>query len=133
MKKIAIGRKYSRQREIILKLLTATRSHPSAQWIYERARLQLPRLSLGTVYRNLRMMEEGGTIRRLAWGGPHERYDGTVLEHDHVICGSCGAIVDIEACIDNELKKRAARESGMSVTGHRLDFLGLCGKCAKKN
>jgi Fur family peroxide stress response transcriptional regulator len=128
----SVGSKYSRQREVILKLLKATRNHPNAQWIYERARQQLPRLSLGTVYRNLRMMEEVGTIRRLAWGGPQERYDGTVDEHNHVICDSCGAVVDIEARIDKDLIKRAARESGMSISGHRLDFHGLCEKCAKK-
>ena len=126
------GKKYSRQREVILNLLRGTRSHPDAQWIYERARRALPRLSLGTVYRNLRLMDENGSIIRLAWGGPQERYDGDVQPHDHVICDRCGIIVDLDDCLDKSLIDHAARASGMLITGHKLDFHGLCAACQKK-
>ena len=55
-------RNYSRQRETILKVLCSTTSHPTAAWIYERVREEIPKVSLGTVYRNLALLEEDGLV-----------------------------------------------------------------------
>ncbi|HYE80275.1 MAG TPA: transcriptional repressor, partial [bacterium] len=49
---------YSRQREVIYRILAGTTCHPTAEWIFQRAKEELPQLSLGTVYRNLQILKE---------------------------------------------------------------------------
>jgi len=88
-------KRYSKKREAILALLRETRSHPDAEWIYQRAKLQYPDLSLGTVYRNLSELSEDGTIISVAVVDGRERYDANIAPHPHFICGRCAAVIDL--------------------------------------
>ena len=78
--------KRSKQRERILQTLRKTRSHPTAEWVFEKVREQLPKISLGTVYRNLSILKQQGKIRELDFGETSRRYDAFVDEHYHFIC-----------------------------------------------
>ena len=78
--------KNSRQRELILQILRSTKSHPTATWIFEEARKQMPSISLGTVYRNLAMLKEEGRIREMSVGRGTALYDGDLRNHDHACC-----------------------------------------------
>ena len=88
--------KHSRQRDAILEYLHSTKSHPTAETVYENVRESIPNISLGTVYRNLNMLADAGDILRLSCGGTSDRYDGNPEQHYHFLCRECGNVSDLE-------------------------------------
>ena len=87
----------SKQKDTILRILRSTCSHPSADWIYEQARQELPSISLGTVYRNLRLWKEAGEILELDYPGGQSRFDSNPQDHYHSRCERCRKIFDLES------------------------------------
>lgn len=120
------------QRRLILEVLRSTTSHPTADWIYERVREKLPSISLGTVYRNLRSLVDMGEILQLSYGSGQDRYDGNPKEHYHFRCSRCGSVSDVELSYQPELDKQVADSGCGRVSGHRLEFVGLCPDCENK-
>ena len=118
----------SRQRELIYQAVLASREHPTAQMVYDTLRPQMPRLSLGTVYRNLHQMAQEGRLVELA--GPVARFDAILEPHDHFLCSECGRVVDSAASCDPALSVEAV-PVGWTVTGHHLLFAGICPACGK--
>ena len=82
------ARRFSRQREQIYQAVCAAKTHPSAQMVYDDLKKDLPKLSLGTVYRNLHQMAEEGTLVEL--DGPVARFDAITVPHTHIRCERCG-------------------------------------------
>jgi Fur family ferric uptake transcriptional regulator len=121
----------TRQRQVILEELRKVSSHPTADEVYDMVRRRLPRVSLGTVYRNLEMLSERGMIQRLELGGTRRRFDGNAREHYHVRCISCGRLEDapVESVAAVEEALRGATD--YEILGHRLEFIGLCPQCKK--
>ncbi len=117
------------QREIILEELRKTKSHPTADELFEAVRQRLPRISLATVYRNLEQMSDAGIINKIEYGGRQKRFDGDVSPHSHVYCVKCGKIADIETSHDCDLKKIILDTKGYKIFGERLQFMGLCPDC----
>ncbi|MGV7927789.1 MAG: transcriptional repressor [Spirochaetota bacterium] len=123
--------KKSRQRERILELLQGTKSHPSADWIYERLRKDFKNLSMGTVYRNLGILIDQGFVRKIDFGSTFDRFDANVSRHYHFVCEKCGAISDVEMPFDDTLNRKAGRAGNFEVRNHRIEFFGICEKCGK--
>lgn len=121
--------KRSRQREKILSLLRATKSHPSAEWIYRQLKKELPRLSLGTVYRNLNTLIEQKLIQKLPLEDGTDRFEATIAPHYHLICERCGSVLDFTMPHPIDINRNTEKLSGFKVTRHRIDFFGLCKKC----
>lgn len=119
----------SKQREAILKVLRSTNSHPAADWVYEQVRKKLPRISLGTVYRNLRLLTQEGIIAELAFAGAPSRFDGNTQPHSHFRCERCGRIFDVAEPAHKEINEKIAQKMGFEVLNHQLDFSGLCKDC----
>src|SRR5512136_30841 len=124
------------QREAILAEIKKDPSHPTADEIYERVRKRLPRISMGTVYRNLDVLSSCGLIHRLEPGLPQMRFDSVTHDHYHVTCMQCGKIEDapIETS-DNALKNlenALGRLTKHGIFGHKLEFVGLCKECLQK-
>ncbi len=119
----------SKQKEAILRILRETTSHPTADWIYEQVRKEIPTVSLGTVYRNLKTMKEQGVILEMEFSGNLSRFDGNSDNHHHFRCDNCGRVFDIDEPVDNELDERVATSTGFLVSYHRLEFRGLCIDC----
>ena len=119
----------SRQRDAILRVLTSTASHPTAEWLYEEVRKEIPNISLGTVYRNLRQMKEQGQILELEQTGAYGRFDGNSANHYHFRCEKCGGVFDIEEPLVLGIDERVERNTGFKVSHHRLEFRGLCRDC----
>lgn len=94
------------------------------------AKSSMPGLSLGTVYRNLRLLAEEGAIKEVHSAGSASRFDGMTSEHEHFICNSCGKIRDIAPTIGDKAAKFAepALHGGV-VTGYSLNYYGLCSEC----
>jgi Fur family ferric uptake transcriptional regulator len=118
------------QRQIILEELGKVTSHPTANEVYDMVRKRLPRIGLGTVYRNLELMAETGIILKLEVGGTQKRFDATVVPHYHIRCLSCGKVDDIEIPVMAEIDKTAADISKYQVLGHHIEFSGICHTCS---
>lgn len=121
---------YSRQREAVLNVLCSTKSHPTAAWIYERVREQIPNISLGTVYRNLSGLTEDGTIKKLSFGDASDHFDGDISVHSHFYCEYCGEITDIRLD-QSELLGPIEAEYGVRARYADFNITGKCSKCCK--
>ena len=119
-------RRFSHQRERIYAAVLNSHAHPTAEMVYQRLKPEMPRLSLGTVYRNLRQMAAGGRLVELS--GPVARFDAVIAPHTHFRCTGCGAVLDLDLPYDPALDREAG-ESGWAVNGHDLVFSGLCPAC----
>lgn len=103
------------------------RAHPSAETVFAHVRDRLPRISLGTVYRNLQRLVDDGAIGMAALGDRVVRYDPTPTAHDHFVCLDCGTVDDLLAGEPEGL--RAARRAGHEPTSHALVVYGRCRGC----
>jgi len=119
----------TRQRQVILEELRKVRSHPTADTIYEMVRRRLPRISLGTVYRNLETLSESGVIRKLELGGAQKRFDGNPEDHYHVRCTNCGRLDDIPSVPISDIEDTFREACDYQITGHQLVLTGLCPNC----
>lgn len=119
------------QRQIILEELAKVKTHPTASELYDMVRKRLPRIGLGTVYRNLELMAENGMILKLEVGGTQKRFDATTDTHYHIRCSNCGKVDDIDTPVLDELVKEAAASSSYQVLGHHVEFSGICPSCQK--
>ena len=121
----------TKQREVILRVLSEHVDHPSADTIYEEVRKFLPRISLGTVYRNLEIMSESGTIMKLETGGSIKRFDPFTGPHPHFRCVKCGAIEDLPFEIDDSIftGKMDNWAHGRKIQNLNIEYTGLCIKC----
>jgi len=127
-----VGRRMTLQRAAVLEALSTCAHHPTAEGIYEIVVKKIPRISLGTVYRNLQVLVAEGYATRLpAMEGSH-RYDRVVSAHHHIVCAECSRIVDIHLEDDIALRRAVEDQSGFVVTSHRTEFEGTCAHCAKK-
>ena len=126
--------KHFRKRDAILNCVRCTTTHPSAEWVYENVRTQMPDISLATVYRNLSLFKEQGLITSLGTVNGVERFDGNTEPHVHFICTQCGGVQDLpEISVPEELNSAVARSSGGRVDNCQLSFTGICGECRKMN
>ncbi len=125
-------RRMTLQRKTILEILKQTKSHPSADEIYELVRKQLPRISLGTVYRNLEVLAKTGMIQKLELGGTIKKFDWNPNKHYHIRCLICGQVDDAPIAPLNKLEDKLYGSTVFSIIGHRLEFEGLCPDCTEK-
>ncbi len=124
-------RRDTKHREVILDLLRNTDSHPTADWIYDEVRKIIPKISKGTVYRNLNILQDVGEISALSLSGAATRYEGRQENHYHFRCEKCGRVFDLDEPVDNKINERIARRTGFRVSYHRLEFRGLCKDCQR--
>ncbi len=121
----------TKQKKIILDILRNTKCHPTADWIYQEARKKISDISLGTVYRNLRLLKEQGEILELNYGSTFSRYDGNSNNHYHFVCQRCGKVYDIDIDTIDYLENEVSNKLDVTVMNHRLEFYGLCKDCKK--
>ena len=120
----------SRQRETILAELRKVKTHPTADQVYEMVRKILPRISLGTVYRNLNSLVEAGRVRRVSIPGKADRFDHTLRWHSHLYCNACGRVVDAD--VDEKQVMKLVRSQKGVVQDCAVVLFGLCEACAAK-
>ena len=122
-------RRETKQREAILKILINTRSHPTADDIYDEVREKIPNVSKGTVYRNLKVLREMGQVRELNLDGTKSRFEVAIASHYHFRCENCGRVLDLDVPIQTGLDHKIAEQTGLSISYHQLEFRGLCHVC----
>jgi Fur family ferric uptake transcriptional regulator/Fur family peroxide stress response transcriptional regulator len=126
-----IPKRKSRQRERILEILRDTKTHPTAEAVHARLRRDMPRVSLGTVYRNLGQLAAQGLVRRIAFGASVDRFEANVLSHHHFVCDRCGAVADLEVPVDATLTRKLARAAGVKADRHEIRLYGTCARCTR--
>lgn len=122
----------SKQRDRILELLRSTDTHPTADWLYERLKKEFPQLSLGTVYRNMSTLIDQGLAKKIHFGSTFDRFEANTEPHYHLICESCGKILDFEMSIYDDLNSQAKKLTKFKIHHHKLEFFGVCEDCKQE-
>ena len=123
----------TQQRTIILEELRNRKDHPSADEIFSRVKKRLPRISLGTVYRNLEILSQLGEIQELKLSGSLKRYDWNPNKHYHIRCVNCDRVDDAPIAPLNQIEDDLYQATVFEIIGHNLEFTGLCPDCTKKD
>jgi Fur family transcriptional regulator, ferric uptake regulator len=121
--------KMTKQRRVIVEELSKLKSHPTATVLYELVRKRLPKISLGTVYRNLDLLADAGIIGKLETAGTQKRFDGAIENHYHVRCVRCGRVDDLPVPLFDDIEGALRGLSDYEILSHRLEFQGICPSC----
>jgi Fur family transcriptional regulator, peroxide stress response regulator len=119
----------TRQLSAVYDVLATSHDHPTADQIFQRVRHVMPRVSLGTVYRNLDKLREQGHLRVVRLEGGQAHYDAVIDAHDHFVCERCGAVLDLPSATVPPAVERL-RATGCVVHWQTTSVYGLCGACA---
>lgn len=122
----------TRQRHVILGELQKLTSHPTASELYSIVRQQLPKISLGTVYRNLELLARAGTIKKIDSSGREARFDPDISSHHHLRCLECGRVDDAPSPAEVETAPATVAPAGWELTETRVEHLGVCPVCREK-
>ncbi len=122
-------RRNTPQRKVILEELCSLKTHPTAAELFAIVRQRLPRVSLGTVYRNLEVLHQDGRVLKLEMGGTEARFDGDTRFHHHVRCTECGAVRDVELSQPIQPQNAISDCCGYDIQGYKLKFFGTCPSC----
>ena len=126
------GRRLTKQRQIILDELKKVRSHPSAFEVYELVRKKLSKISLGTVYRNLKFLHAHGYIKALACDCCDcEHFDGYTDHNEHFTCKVCQRVYDLKVPLVKSIS--LTKIEGHQVEEYSINLVGVCSKCLKSN
>ncbi|GIU83255.1 MAG: transcriptional repressor [Acidimicrobiales bacterium] len=122
------GMKITPQRERIFRVLQDDRTHPTAEAVWEAVRVDMPTVSLRTVYQTLHDLAHMGELNVLDLGTGSMRFDPNVEPHNHLVCESCGSVADVTEDVGPvKLPSRARR--GFSVRSVEVVFRGTCEEC----
>ncbi len=121
--------KYSKQRESIKNFLRTRTDHPTAETVYENIQKEFPRISLGTVYRNLALLTDIGEIQTISTGMGPDRFDGNAAPHYHFICKKCGCVQDLRVQGLGHINLLAQHDFDGVIEEHTVFFYGRCHGC----
>ena len=119
------GVRMTRPRKAILKILSETTDHPDAMEIYQRAVALDASISLSTVYRTMKLLEDKGEIQRHAFAGGPSRFEQAAgSHHDHLIDIETGDVIEFHSDRIEELQEEIARALGYDIVHHRMELYG---------
>ena len=120
------GLKMTDQRRVISRVLSAATDHPDVEQVYRRAADIDTKISIATVYRTVRLLEDAGVIERLDFGDGRARFEESRDEHHHhLINVQTGEVIEFNSDELEAVKQRIARELGFELLGHRLELYGV--------
>ncbi|QWT17173.1 transcriptional repressor [Collinsella sp. zg1085] len=125
---MAVQRRNTHQRQLVLNAVLARNDHPSAEDIYLDVRNIEATISRGTVYRNLNLLEESGLISSVHVPGGN-RFDWRLDNHAHAVCTSCGMLVDAPMSYSTQDDCAAEASTGFQIMSHTTVYTGLCPRC----
>lgn len=126
------GFKVTPQRLAIYQALASTKSHPSAEMIFNELQPVYPTMSLATVYKTIEILRELGLVQILNAGEDSFRYDARTDSHPHIRCTSCGRVDDLEDVDASQFTGQIALKTPYHITGQQFYFYGVCPDCQKK-
>lgn len=113
----------------ILEIVESSRSHLTAEQVFEQLREAYPSVVLATVYNNLNRLWEEGRIRKISVEGTPDRYD-RIVRHDHLVCRKCGRLLDVDL---GDLTEQLEKKAGIPILSYDLKLVFLCEACRKKS
>ncbi|WP_308857370.1 transcriptional repressor [uncultured Oscillibacter sp.] len=113
----------------ILEIVESSRSHLTAEQIFEQLRETYPSVVLATVYNNLNRLWEEERIRKISVEGMPDRYD-RIVRHDHLVCRKCGRLLDVDL---GDLTEQLEKKAGIPILSYDLKLVFLCEACRKKS
>ncbi len=123
----------TKQRKIILAELQALRTHPTADEVFARVRKTMPKISLGTVYRNLNKLADAGIILKLAQPGEQQHFDAFTDDHSHFFCNKCHKIYDLHLPeMMYNVSQAVKTNKQHKISTFKLQFYGVCKQCKQK-
>jgi Fur family transcriptional regulator, ferric uptake regulator len=123
--------RFTRQRQAVLETVQASREHPDAARVFEAVRQLVPNISLGTVYRSLEALVEDGHLIQIQQPGAATRYDARLERHYHLLCGSCGSVLDVELELPDLVLVARQSAQAFDVRAATVEFHGTCERCQK--
>lgn len=126
----ATGHRFTDQRAAVYRYLRSTESHPSADDVFTAVRVEIPDISLATVYKSLETLVGCGLAMKLTYGDGSARYDGRTDPHHHARCVVCGSVIDVPGRLHADYVRELGPVTGFSVEGYRLELVGHCATCA---
>ena len=124
--------KFTKQRELILKFLYENEGHYTPEEIYMQLKQEHPEINIGiaTIYRTLTLLEESSIASSISFGVQGKKYElGLKKHHDHLICTSCGDIIEFFDDIIEERQEAIAKKFNFQMTDHTMKIVGLCENC----
>ena len=120
------GMKMTDQRRVVAQVLSGAKDHPHVEEVYQRASRMDPRISIATVYRTVRLLEEAGILERHDFGDGRSRYEEATDEHhDHLIDIKSNKVIEFQSEEIEILQVKIAEEHGLELVGHRLELYGV--------
>ena len=123
-------RRKTRQRQIVLDVVKGRCDHPTAEQIFQEVALKDPKISRGTVYRNLAVLVSNGDVLQIEAPNANH-YDLRCDPHHHLMCTRCGKVIDVDIEYQTALDKRVARATGYAIEGHQTLLQGICPSCSQ--
>jgi Fe2+ or Zn2+ uptake regulation protein len=120
------------QRRVILEEIRKVNTHPTADGVYEMVRKRLPRISLGTVYRNLEILSSCGLIQKIGPVSSQMRFDGNTSSHYHIRCVYCDRVEDAPIDTVDRIEDEMREVTHYALIGHKLEFVGVCPECTRR-
>jgi Fur family ferric uptake transcriptional regulator len=118
--------KMTDQRRVVARVLSESNDHPDVETLYRRANAIDSKISIATVYRTVKLLEEAGVIERHDFGDGKARYEEATDEHhDHLIDMRSGKVIEFTNHEIERLQEVIARELGYRLVGHRLELYGI--------
>ncbi len=121
----------TKQRKMVFDAVKTHGDHLTADQIYLYVRGEDPKISRGTVYRNLNLLADNGEIRHVVVPGV-DRFDWRMEPHYHIRCMRCGKVSDAPVPYSDELDRRLSEQTGYEIVQHLTVFEGLCPDCRQK-
>jgi Fur family peroxide stress response transcriptional regulator len=119
-------RNYSSKRNAIYNAVCSTKTHPSAKWIYDTLKPDIPDLSLGTVYRNIALFKEEGKVNVVCTVNGEERIDGNTKSHPHFVCNNCGKVYDVSETSLTLEDYRELEKAGFNIESKYVLYYVIC-------
>ena len=129
-----LGYRMTPQRLAVIKVLSESTQHPTAEEVYTQVRIGFPTTSLATIYKTIALLKGIGEISELHFKDDSNRYDGRQRSpHPHLVCRECNRILDVEIADLTGLSEQLERSSGFDRIMPRLDFFGICPDCQRNS
>lgn len=125
------NKRKTKQKELILNYIKLFCNHPTAEEVYDTVKKECPKISLGTVYRNLQNMVDENIIRKFSDENNITRFDGKLEPHNHFICRECRDIIDISDFRNKDVLKSLPAD--YEVFDYNITYYGLCKNCKKNH
>jgi len=126
------GYKLTRQRRSVIKAVISSDNRLTPAALYHKLHQDYPDIGLVTVYRTLGLLDNLGLLCKLHTGGDcHTCTIGVPERHHHLICSSCGKVIDFSCRSMAEFETSLAKETGFAIKDHLLEFTGYCQSCRK--